>query len=212
MSSGHPRRRARPAWPGRRDRARAEFRACPRALFEPLVRAAPPAKRRRWLSGAAAAAAAVLGDARAGEADAASVSYMGWTGCSPASRRNGPSCSSPTTCNCASPPCVWLLYLARRIDGLPVALLGATRPADPDDPAPVEQLVAADGTRVRCPGPLGVAASGELIARRLGSPPDAAFTAACHAASGGNPLLLQAGARGRRRARPRTRCRRAHPT
>ena len=85
----------------------------------------------------------------------------------------------------------WLLYLARRIDGLPVALLGATRPADPDDPAPVEQLVAADGTRVRCPGPLGVAASGELIARRLGSPPDAAFTAACHAASGGNPLLLQ---------------------
>ena len=98
------------------------------------MRAAPPATRRRWLSGAAAPASAVLGEANAGEADAASVSYgLYWLLAGIAQER--PVLLVADDLQWCDPSSLrWLVYLARRIDGLPVGLLGATRPADPDDP------------------------------------------------------------------------------
>ena len=84
----------------------------------------------------------------------------------------------------------WLVYLARRIDGLPVALLGATRPVEPDTDSGVEHLLSAPGVSVCRPAVLGPAATRVVIARDLAGPADA-FATACHAATGGNPWLLE---------------------
>ena len=59
------------------------------------------------------------------------------------------------------------------------------------DPVLVAELASnADALRV-VPRPLSEAGVARLIADRLGAEPDAAFTAACLEATGGNPLLLR---------------------
>jgi predicted ATPase len=88
----------------------------------------------------------------------------------------------------------FLAYLARRLDGLPVLVAGSLRPAErPVDVAVLGEL-AGDASAVSLrPRPLGEAATAELLAARLGGDAgavDPAFTTACHAATGGNPLLL----------------------
>ena len=161
-----------------------------REVFEPVVRAAGADEQRRWFAGAAQAAGTVLGHGQEGEPDPASVAFglywllaaiaadqpvlliaddLHW--CDPASLR-------------------WLVYLARRIEGLPVALLAATRPVELGDPGPLGQLLASAHVRIGLLEPLSVDGTRELIARRSAVLPDDAFVRACHIATGGNPLLL----------------------
>jgi DNA-binding CsgD family transcriptional regulator len=80
----------------------------------------------------------------------------------------------------------FLAYLARRLDGLPVALLVAVREGEPC-PAP-ETLAALRATGAE----LSPAALSERAVREwLGDAP-AELAVACHEASGGNPFLLGA--------------------
>jgi hypothetical protein len=162
-----------------------------RELFEPVMRAAPAASRRRWLSGAASAASAVLGGRGEGEADVASVTFgLDWLLCALA--EDEPLLLIADDLHACDPASLrWLAYLARRIDGLPVAALAASRPVEPDESVRIDELLAIPGVAVRRPQPLGLSATYELIARSSGYEPAEEFARACQVATGGNPWLLR---------------------
>lgn len=86
----------------------------------------------------------------------------------------------------------WCSYIARRLEGLPVALLAtvSSETADVHENLPAE-LGALPYTRVVRPGPLCDTCSAELMAAEFGAPLDAELAAACHTLSQGNPLVLR---------------------
>ena len=87
----------------------------------------------------------------------------------------------------------WLVYLARRLEGLPLLLLVGTRPpAQANTPALVTELLADPLGVVIHPGGLGQESAATLARERLGVEPDAIFSAALQTGSGGNPLFLVA--------------------
>src|SRR5438067_5610634 len=87
----------------------------------------------------------------------------------------------------------WLLYLARRLEGLPLALLAGTRPPEQAGaPALVRELLSDPAGLVIRPGGLGPESAVALARDRLGDEPDPAFAAALEKGSGGNPLYLVA--------------------
>jgi len=84
-----------------------------------------------------------------------------------------------------------LAYVIRRLEGMPVLIVATLRSNEPGtDPALLAEIAQDPVTERIQPGPLSPAAMPGLIERRLGSAPDGAFAAACHDATGGNPLLL----------------------
>jgi len=85
----------------------------------------------------------------------------------------------------------WLHYLARRLEGLPVALAVASRPGEAGPDSDVLGVIAAEPiTRLVRLEALSEEASALFVGRALGVPADEQFCAACHAVSGGNPFLL----------------------
>jgi DNA-binding CsgD family transcriptional regulator/predicted DNA-binding transcriptional regulator len=92
---------------------------------------------------------------------------------------------------CDRPSLRMLAYVVRRLEGIPVLILATLRSNEPGtDPALLAEIAQDPMTERIVPGPLSPAAMPGLIERRLGSAPDGAFAAACHDATGGNPLLL----------------------
>lgn len=93
---------------------------------------------------------------------------------------------------CDRPSLRFVAYLVRRLEGQPI-LVGATlRSAEPGtDPVLLGELVGDPATRRISPGPLSEAAARQLVGERLGAEAEAPFAAACHRATGGNPLLLR---------------------
>jgi DNA-binding CsgD family transcriptional regulator len=81
----------------------------------------------------------------------------------------------------------FLIYLARRIDSLPVLLVVASRPGDPVRLAELSELAA----RVLPLAPLSVEASATLVRRTLGPRADEALCRSCHEATHGNPFYLR---------------------
>ena len=85
----------------------------------------------------------------------------------------------------------WLIYLARRLAGVPLALVLATRSADP---GPVQELhdelLVIPEIAVLEPGGLSEEAITLLAAQSLSAEPDPIFVTACQRATGGNPFLL----------------------
>jgi DNA-binding CsgD family transcriptional regulator len=91
---------------------------------------------------------------------------------------------------CDGPSLHFLGYLARRLEGLPVLVMGTLRPLQRLDSAPLDEL-AGDALTVSIRlGPLSTSAAARLVGERLGDGGDDVFGAACHAVTGGNPLLL----------------------
>jgi DNA-binding CsgD family transcriptional regulator len=85
----------------------------------------------------------------------------------------------------------WLVYLARRIEGLPVALLLGARPAEPGvSERFLKQLRAIDGLEHVEPAPLSLAAVDGVARTVLGNDVDRAFSKACHAVTGGTPFYV----------------------
>ena len=85
-------------------------------------------------------------------------------------------------------------YLAQRIEGLPIAMVLAGRPADSvvSDAGPVwSQLTSRPSAVVLYPRALSEPAAVELARERLGAQADEEFCRACYAATGGNPLFLR---------------------
>ncbi|ANP53424.1 DNA-binding CsgD family transcriptional regulator/DNA-binding transcriptional ArsR family regulator [Streptomyces griseochromogenes] len=87
----------------------------------------------------------------------------------------------------------WLAYLARRLDGVPIGLAVATRTASGAACAALETALAAcpEFPRLR-PRPLSEQGTAHHLAGRLGEALEADSAAVCHAATGGNPGLLDA--------------------
>ncbi len=85
----------------------------------------------------------------------------------------------------------FVLYLARRLDDLPVLILLAAGPAaDHDEEQLLSQLGALPGITSLHPAPLSASETAELIAHRGVPEADGEFVAACQHATGGNPFLL----------------------
>jgi hypothetical protein len=89
-----------------------------------------------------------------------------------------------------APSLQFLGYLARRLDGLPVALAVGLRPAPPGEDDPLVDAVLAAASAPVVPRPLGEKAVGRLAREALGADPDPAFARACLRATGGNALLV----------------------
>jgi DNA-binding CsgD family transcriptional regulator len=163
-----------------------------RQLFEPLL--ADPAERARWLAGAAEPAARAFGPPSDGGA-AGDVSFdllhgLFWlTASIAAERRLLLSIDDLHWCDQAS--LRFLAYLERRLEGLQVLIAGAARPAEQRTDTRLLAEIARDPAAVTIrPVALSEAAVAELVRNRLGAGAEQRFCAACHEATGGNPLLL----------------------
>lgn len=165
-----------------------------RQLFEPLL--AEPAARERLLDNAAAAARPVFEDLGGdgdggGDTSFAALNGLYWLTVNLSSE--GPLLLAVDDLHwCDRSSLRFLAYLSRRLEGIDAVLAVGLRTAEPGtDPVLIGELAAAPGTLRVEPGALTEAGVAELIRSRLGAEPDAAFGAACMAATGGNPLLLR---------------------
>ncbi|WP_210491481.1 LuxR family transcriptional regulator [Patulibacter sp. SYSU D01012] len=166
-------------------------------LLDREVGAASPERRERLLQGAAGRGAAVLTpDDGAAVAEGEEPRYavlhgLYWLVANLADE--GPLALVVDDLHWADRPSVRLVeYLARRLEGLPVALLAAARPGEPGSDADLLAAFAANpATTVDRPDVLGAEGAAALLAGALGHAPTPAFVAACATATGGNPFLLQ---------------------
>ena len=170
-----------------------------RQLFERAVSEAPPGDRARLLAGPAALASVTVGvepaadrSGRAPDSPLPIVHALYWLTTNLAERE--PLVVFIDDAHWADALSLRFLdYLAARLEGLPVALVVAARPAEPAEREPVGLLA---GLRARARwrlvrlGPLGFDAAGALVEERFGDVPDRGLVAACVRATGGNPFLL----------------------
>ena len=176
-----------------------------RQLFERQVLDAGAGERERWLAGAAALSVEVL----AGSPAAAAPAPAQGPGPIPAGRDPGYAWQhglywlasniagdAPLALLvddlqwCDAPSARSLAFIARRLEGQPLAMILATRPLHPTA-APESAMLAADPVaEVLRLSPLTDAGTGALIAARLSSEPDERFVTACIEVTGGNPFLV----------------------
>jgi DNA-binding CsgD family transcriptional regulator len=91
-----------------------------------------------------------------------------------------------------APSLRFLLYLARRLESLPVLVVLAARVEEPGSDARLfAQLRAEPDLGVIRPRALSKSAVAFVLERDLGVVPDGAFVTACHGATGGNPFLTR---------------------
>ena len=171
-----------------------------RQLFEAPLALATPELRGELLAGAAELSLSLLASAPAGasgegaESSFAMLHGLYWLAANFASCK--PTLLVVDDLHWADEPSLrWLVYLARRLEGLPLLLLIGTRPpAQANTPAAalVAELLADPLGVVVHPGTLGQASAATLAYERLGVEPDAVFSSALRTGSGGNPLYLVA--------------------
>ncbi len=172
-----------------------------RQLFEPLLASAAPAEREVLLAGAARRGLTALGDEMGSGPPAGDerlfvvVHGLYWLVVN-ASRPG----SAPTPALVVVDDLHWvdqaslhfLLYLAARSAGLPVALLLSWRDGElsvgADCVARLEQIAEAN---VLSLAPLSGEAVRALLAEEFGTAPAERFAKASHAVAGGNPFLLR---------------------
>ena len=166
-----------------------------RQLFEPTL--ADEEMRARALAGAAGPARSVLGlTPRPGDEpveDASFASLHGLYWLTVDLSEDVPLLLTVDDLHwCDRPSLRFLAYLVRRLEGLPVLVVCSRRPTQPgEDPALVAEIAGDPLAATLHPAPLSEPAVRDLVRERLGEGSDDVFSNACHAASGGNPLLLQ---------------------
>ncbi|MEU6058285.1 AAA family ATPase [Streptomyces sp. NPDC047097] len=168
-----------------------------RQLFETLVAAASAHERRVWLSGAAAPAADLVGapggeqreEAAPGDFGTSHVLY--WLTANLCLHR--PLMLVIDDAHWADDGSLrFLTFLTQRARDLPLLFVVAVRPGEPGtDPTVSERLAAHPASSVLAPRPLSREGTRVMLRRRLGREAEPAFVDACHAATGGNPLLLE---------------------
>jgi DNA-binding CsgD family transcriptional regulator len=171
-----------------------------RQLFERPLREADAGDRDRWLSGAAALAADVLigppqssprapPDLSAGDPAYALQHGLYWLA-------SNLSADSPLALIVDdlqwgdAPSARTLAFIARRLEGQPLALIVATRPLDPAQTPEAAAVVADPAAELLPLSPLTEAAIGAIVAVRLADEPDDRFVRACLEATSGNPFLV----------------------
>ena len=85
-----------------------------------------------------------------------------------------------------------LAYLVRRLDAVPVMVVGTVRTGEEhDDEEVLTDLAHEPAAIVLRPAPLSQEATAGIVSRRLGEHASPLFIAACHRTTSGNPLLLR---------------------
>ena len=164
-----------------------------RQLFEGVLRAAQPGERALLLDGPASAAGDLLEGRRAGvrEGDELELVHgVHWFALNLADPR--PLAIVVDDLHWADRSSLaFLLYLAQRVENLPIALVAAARPGDPDAAEDLlERFAVAPGARRVRPAPLSHAAIEELVRQRFPDA-DAEFCRLCATSTGGNPFLAR---------------------
>ncbi|MFF7946515.1 helix-turn-helix transcriptional regulator [Streptomyces griseorubiginosus] len=164
-----------------------------RQLFDRLLLTAPDDERERWLSGPAATAGAALGyggSLTTPPGEFALLNSLFWLASNIA--QDQPLALLVDDLHWADESSLrFLLYLMPRLTGLPLLVVAALRPDEPGGPEQLLNVLLADQQwDVLRPFPLGTEAVAQALTAHFGRPPAPEFTAACHTATGGNPLLL----------------------
>jgi DNA-binding CsgD family transcriptional regulator len=171
-----------------------------RQLFEPLLVSVAADLRAELLSGPAALIEPLFGasqfaasqDAPA-EGSFAILHGLYWLGANVAFDR--PTLLAIDDLHWADTPSLrWLLYLTRRLEGVPLLVAAGTRPAEGEgrDPTLVAELIGDPEVAVIRPEPLGCASIAVLARELHGLELDEALCAALETATGGNPLFIGA--------------------
>jgi ATP/maltotriose-dependent transcriptional regulator MalT len=169
---------------------------CVRQLLEPVVAKAVGPERERLFEGAAALSMPLFGPTVASQpwflADSSFAMLHGlyWLLGNLADER--PVALSVDDLHWADSESLrFLNYLSPRLDGLALVVLASTRSREAV--TDLARLAAGPETTVLRPQPLSLDATATLCERRLGGPRvEPEFAAACRAATGGNPFLLEA--------------------
>jgi DNA-binding CsgD family transcriptional regulator len=164
-----------------------------RQLFEGLLARTPRKRRDALLDAAARPAAGLFGHgAPDGLPDEPSLVHAVYWLCANLAE-HGPVCLVVDDAQWSDAASLrWLVYLARRLEELPVALLVAVRSGEPGAPVELLEALATQPAvwRVR-PRMLSGCASAELVRDAYGEGADAGFCRAVHEAAGGNPFLVR---------------------
>jgi DNA-binding CsgD family transcriptional regulator len=164
-----------------------------RQLFGPLVRSLDEESRARAFSGPAAPAASIFGLDGGGIDSGAEGSLYGlyWLVADLAERE--PLVLAIDDAHWADLASLrFILYLARRLDGLSVLVALAARPHEPGVQTELLRgLVGEQDVPTLRPAPLSAAGTAALVRERLDGGVEPAVEEACHEATGGNPFLLE---------------------
>jgi tetratricopeptide (TPR) repeat protein len=171
-----------------------------RQLFEPLLASASADLRPELLSGPAALVEPLFGASQLAESQDlpaegsfAILHGLYWLAANVAFHQ--PTLLAIDDLHWADTPSLrWLLYLTPRLEGVPLLVVAGTRPPEKEsrDPTLVAELIANPEAAAIRPEPLGRASIAVLARELHGLEPDEAFSAALEAATGGNPLFVDA--------------------
>ncbi|MDA0170110.1 AAA family ATPase [Solirubrobacter taibaiensis] len=164
-----------------------------RQLLEPAVVRADADRRDALLEGAASLAAPAVGLAAGGAGDRFAVLHgLYWLVANLTALEDRPLLLVVDDLQWADAPSLgFLAYLVRRLEGLPVAVAAAARPALPGETREeIEAIVAEAGGTALTPGPLSPQAVATLAAAKLSEAPAPEFVTAVIEATGGNALLV----------------------
>jgi class 3 adenylate cyclase/tetratricopeptide (TPR) repeat protein len=166
-----------------------------RQMFEPVLVAGPAEARAQLLSGPAAIAESILGlgdatmPASGQDATFAAQHGLYWLTANLAGR--GPLLLCVDDAQWADVASLrWLVFLARRLEGVRAVVLVGWRSGEPEVPIELLEALRSEAGKVIGPRPLSQNAAAALVRAALGTAADDAFCNACQEAAGGNPFLL----------------------
>jgi len=168
-----------------------------RQLFEAFLASLPEPDRSGLLDGSAALAERLFDDeeltgAASGDVSFAILHGLYWLSANLAAR--GPVAIVIDDLHWTDAPTLrWLAYLGRRLEGLPLLVVIGSRPPEQSaQPELLTELISDPATDVIRPLALSHAAVAALAREKFGAEPEDECVAACHAATGGNPLFVRA--------------------
>jgi DNA-binding NarL/FixJ family response regulator len=162
-----------------------------RQLFEAQLAALVAGERERVLEGASSARSALGLEQGDGESpDSFSVLHgLYWVTAALAER--GPLLIEIDDAHWADASSLdYLRFLLPRLEELPVLLVIAARPDEPDLRDGLRRILSDPSLLHLVPAPLSEKAAGTLLSQELDREPEPVFVATCHEQSGGNPFLL----------------------
>lgn len=165
-------------------------------LLEPVVSASSEPRRKRLFAGAAGRAEALFGgEVAGGDPEYGVLSGLYWLIANLAEER--PTVLRVDDLHWADVASLRMLeFLARRVEDLPVLIVGSWRLHEPKaTDAVLAAMAASPAATTTTLEPLSSAATATVLEEALGAPPADGFCEAAQVATGGNPLLLSVLAR-----------------
>ena len=168
-----------------------------RQLFEPHLASLSTQERDEALAGTAALAERLFGDEEltgtaAGDVSFAVLHGLYWLAANLAVRQ--PTAIVIDDLHWTDAPTLrWLAFLGRRLEGLPLlVVLGLRPPEQAVETELLTELISDPTVLVIRPTALSEPAVAALVEHEFGREPHPSFAAACHSATGGNPLFVSA--------------------